>query len=158
MPVSHKSKTGILVVAENRQARHNFSILEIFEAGVELKGSEVKSIRKGNVQLKEGYAHVRNGELYLEGVHVNPYKFSSHSGLEAVRKRKLLMHKREIVRIHAELSQNRYTLVPLRVYFKDGRAKVELGLAKGKKLYDKRAALKKRETERLVARAQRKFR
>lgn len=142
-------------VAENRAARHNFFILESFEAGIELRGSEVKSLREGAVQLKEGYAHVEQGELFLEGVHISPYAHSRKEEVDPTRTRRLLMHRREIRRIQAELQQKRLTLVPLRIYFKKGRAKIELGLAKGKKSHDKRAALKERESRRSLERVHR---
>ncbi|MFH1262289.1 MAG: SsrA-binding protein SmpB [Pseudomonadota bacterium] len=142
-------------IGENRQARHNYFILETYEAGIELKGSEVKSLREGGVQLKEGYAHVENGEMFLEGVHISPYSHSRKEEAQPVRTRRLLMHRREIHRIHAELQQKRLTLVPLRIYFKNGRAKLELGLAKGKKTFDKRASIKERELRRSLERVQR---
>jgi SsrA-binding protein len=150
-----ENKDGTRNVAVNRQARHEFFILESFEAGIELKGSEVKSIREGTVNLKEGFAHIQRGEIFLEGVHIGPYSFANQFGHEAVRTRRLLMHKREISRLAAEIAQQRLTLVPLRVYFKKGRAKVEIGLAKGKKVHDKREAIKERESTRWIERAQR---
>jgi SsrA-binding protein len=150
-----EKKDSFRPVAENRSARHNFFILETFEAGIELRGSEVKSLRDGAVNLKEGYAHVDQGELFLEGVHITPYSHARKEEVDPVRKRRLLMHRREIHRIHAELQQKRLTLVPLRIYFKKGRAKLELGLAKGKKSYDKRATLKERESRRNLERVHR---
>jgi SsrA-binding protein len=139
-------------VAENRSARHEFFILESVEAGVELMGSEVKSIRAGGISLKEGYAHIVRGELFLEGVHISPYEYAS-SVTDPLRSRRLLMHRREINRLDADMKQRRLTLVPLRVYFKNGRAKLELGLARGKKTHDKRAAVKERESRRELDRA-----
>jgi SsrA-binding protein len=140
------------VAAVNRTARHEYAILETFEAGMALKGCEVKSIRAGGVNLKEGYAHVIRGELFLEGVHVSPYEYSSQP-LEPIRSRKLLMHRREIHKIDSEIKLKGLTLVPLKLYFKNGRAKLELGLAKGKKAFDKRESIKKREVARELARA-----
>ena len=137
--------------AENRSARHDFFILETVEAGIELKGSEVKSIRAGGVSLKEGYAHVDRGEVFLEGVHIAPYEYAS-APLNPLRTRRLLLHRREIHRLGADLKERRLTLVPLRVYFKKGKAKVELGLAKGKKAHDKREAIKAREVRRELER------
>ncbi|MFH1018865.1 MAG: SsrA-binding protein SmpB [Pseudomonadota bacterium] len=149
--MSPEPKSSFQVIAENRTARHNFFILETIEAGIELLGSEVKSIRQGSVSLKEGYAHVDRGQVFLEGVHIAPYEFASAS-LSPVRPRRLLLHKREISRLGAEVKERRLTLVPLRIYFKKGMAKIELGLAKGKKLHDKREAIKERETRRELAR------
>lgn len=146
---------GIQIIATNRYARHEFFILETFEAGMELKGSEVKSLRQGGVTLKEGYAHVRNGEIYLEGVHVTPYEYAHHTNLLPVRSRRLLLNRSEIKKISDETSQKRLTIVPLKLYFKRGRAKIEIGLAKGKKLYDKRDSIKQREQTRIMDRAQR---
>ena len=143
------SQTGAIAV--NRSARHEFFILEKYEAGMELKGSEVKSLRDGGLNLKEGYAHVSRGEMFLEGVHIQPYEHASFK-LDPVRSRKLLMHRREIRRIEEEVRRKGLTLIPLQVYFKHGRAKVELGLAKGKKAFDKREAIKKREAERAMRR------
>ncbi len=148
-------KESFRPIAENRQARHNFFILETYEAGIELKGSEVKSLREGTVQLKEGYAHVEAGELFLEGVHISPYSHSRKEEVNPIRSRRLLMHRREISRIQSETQQKRLTLVPLLIYFKKGRAKLELGLAKGKKVYDKRTALKEREAQRGLERVHR---
>ena len=147
-------REGIQIVAVNRHARHDFFIVETFEAGMELKGSEVKSIRNGEINLKEGYAHIKRNQLYLEGVHVKPYKYSSVATQEPVRSRRLLMHRKEIDRLDLETHAKRLTLVPLRVYFKKGRAKIELGLAKGKKAQDKRQSIKKADAQRDIDRAQ----
>jgi len=144
------------MVADNRQARHKYFILETYEAGMELKGSEVKSLREGKVQLKEGYAHVRRGELFLEGVHITPYKYANINAPEAVRSRKLLMHRREIQRLQADLQRKNLTLVPLKLYFKRGKAKLQIGVAKGKKVHDKRQTIKKREAQRTLDRVQRR--
>ncbi|HLG19939.1 MAG TPA: SsrA-binding protein SmpB [Bdellovibrionota bacterium] len=153
--MAEENKSGLKIVAVNRHARHDFFILESFEAGIELKGSEVKSIREGTVNLKEGFAHVHKREILLEGVHISPYSHANQFGHEPVRTRRLLMHRREINRIEADLQQQRLTLVPLRLYFKKGRVKVEIGLAKGKKLHDKREAIKEKESIRSMERAQR---
>jgi len=152
MPSIEKSNDP--VVAFNRQARHEYKILETFEAGMELKGSEIKSIREGAINLKEGYAHVVNGELFLEGVHISPYLQANLMNHEPVRTRRLLMHRREIDHLQAETQLKRLTLIPLKVFFKNGRAKIEIGLAQGKKFQDKREDIKKRETKRLLDRAQ----
>ncbi len=144
----------IISVAVNRQARFEFFISETFEAGIELLGSEVKSIRDGGVNLKEGFAHIERNQLVLEGVHISPYSHANQQNHAPIRTRRLLLHRREIDRIAAELSQKGLTLVPLRLYFKNGWAKIELGLAKGKKLHDKRESIKKDEARRTMDRAQ----
>ena len=148
-----KGKNTFQVITENRQARHHFFIHQTFEAGIELKGCEVKSLREGSVQLKEGYAHVVNHQLFLEGVYISPYIFARTDEIDPQRSRRLLVHKKEISQILSEIQLKRFTLVPLKLYFKNGMAKIELGLAKGKKIYDKREAIKKRETERMIDRA-----
>jgi len=149
-----KDKPGIKVISVNRKARHNFFIEEVIEAGIELKGSEVKSIRLGAINLKEGYAHVREGEIYLEGVHINPYEYANQMNHDPLRPRRLLLHRREINHLEREVKQKRLTLVPLRIYFKRGRAKIEIGLGKGKKLYDKRESVRKAEVKRELDRIQ----
>src|SRR5881296_3533593 len=135
-------------IATNRRARHEYSILETFEAGLALRGTEVKSLRAGLVNFKDSYATVRNGEVWLLGCHINPYSHGTDANHDPERDRKLLLHTREIARLSGKISERGLTLVPLRLYFKDGRAKVELGLARGKKLHDKRAALREREVRR----------
>src|SRR6267143_2236726 len=128
----------------NRRARHEYSILETYEAGLALRGTEVKSLRAGLVNFKDSYATVRNGEGWLLGCHISPYSHGTDANHVPERDRKLLLHKREISRLSGKISERGLTLVPLRLYFKDGRAKVELGLARGKKLHDKRSALRER--------------
>jgi len=145
-------KKSTSAVSKNRVARHDYHILETYEAGLLLKGSEVKSLRAGGINLKEGYAHVMRNELFLEGVHISPYDHSGTTGHPPVRSRKLLMHKREIDRIAQEIHLKGLTLVPLQIYFKKGYAKIELGLAKGKKVHDKRDDIKKREIQRKLDR------
>lgn len=142
---------GIKGIAEHRKAFHEYHILERFEAGIVLSGTEVKSLRAGRVNLNDSYAQVKNGELYLVGVHISPYEQGNRFNPEPDRTRKLLMHKREIQRLYGQVKQEGLTLVPTKLYFKDGRVKVELGLAKGKKDYDKRAALRRREAEKEMA-------
>jgi len=142
---------GDRVLATNRQAYHNFEILETYECGIALTGGEVKSIRDGSINLKEGYALIRGGEAWLVNTHISPYKYSRLADADPRRDRKLLLHKDEIRRLAGKVQEKGLTLVPTKCYLKDGRIKIELGLAKGKKLYDKReAALRKtieRETE-----------
>lgn len=143
----------IKVVATNRKARRNYTIVDTLEAGMALLGSEVKSIRDGKLDLKDSYAHVANGEVYLSGCYIGPYEFARDGGHDPERERKLLMHRREIDRISGQLAEKGLTLVPLQVYFKDGKAKVELGLGKGRSTVDKRQALKEREHDREMQRS-----
>jgi SsrA-binding protein len=152
---------GTKVAASNRRARHDYDILETFECGIVLTGSEVKSIRDGKIQLKDSYARVQDGELWLHGVHVSPYAYAQGANAhDPDRARKLLLHRTEIDELTGRTQQDSLTLIPLAVYFKDGKAKVELGLAKGRHHYDKRQAIAKRdadrEAERAMARAQRR--
>lgn len=134
----------------NRQARYNYQIIDSFEVGIALKGTEIKSIRNGKANLKDSYAIIKNGELFLLNMHVSPYEEGNIFNHEETRTRKLLMHKKEIIKLNNKLTLEGNTLVPLKLYFKNGRAKIELGLAKGKKLYDKREAIKKRDIEREI--------
>ncbi|MFO7168979.1 MAG: SsrA-binding protein SmpB [Chloroflexota bacterium] len=141
-------------VADNRKARHDYFIEETYEAGIVLTGSEIKSIRNGRVNLRGGYARVVNGEVWLYDVHIASYEQSGkYFNHEPTRPRKLLLHRREISRIVGQVERQGYTLVPLRLYLKGRRAKVELGLARGKKLYDKREDIAKREARRDIERA-----
>jgi SsrA-binding protein len=139
------------VIATNRKAFHNFAILETFEAGLVLKGTEVKSLREAQVNFKDSYATIDNDEAWLVGCHISPYHHGSDANHDPDRKRKLLLHRREIARLLGKVAERGLTLVPLRLYFKDGRAKVELGLARGKKLHDKRAAIRERDARREMA-------
>lgn len=140
------------IAATNRRARFNYAILESFEAGIELKGAEVKSLRSGQASLADSYARAEGDEIFLYNMHIPPYEFSSNFSLEPTRPRKLLLHKNQIRRLISEVAIKRLTLIPLKVYFKNGIAKVELGVAKSKKLYDKRDAIKKRESDRELKR------
>jgi SsrA-binding protein len=141
------------VVATNRKARHEYEILETVEAGLVLLGTEVKSIREGQVNFKDSYATIANAEAWLVGFHISPYVRGTHANHEPERRRKLLLHRREIGRLLGKTAERGLTIVPLRLYFKEGRAKVELGLARGKKLHDKRSSLRERETRREMDRA-----
>ncbi|MGQ9512263.1 SsrA-binding protein SmpB [Thermodesulfitimonas sp.] len=143
----------VKVVCENRKARHDYFIFETFEAGMVLTGTEVKSLRAGRGNLKESYARVENGELWLYDMHISPYEQGNRFNHEPKRPRKLLMHKGEIMRLWGRTREKGLTLVPLRCYFKDGRAKVEIALAKGKKVYDRREEIAAREAKREVERA-----
>lgn len=144
---------GVKVVIQNRRARHDYHVIEKHEAGIELRGTEVKSLRAGHIVLKDAYADVSGGELFLVGVHINPYEQGTAWNHEPERKRKLLMHKREITKLGAQVAEKGYTLVPLSVYFKEGRAKVEIGLCKGKQTFDKRDTIRDREVKREIDRA-----
>ena len=145
---------GDKVVASNRKARRDFSVLETMEAGLVLVGSEVKSLREGHVQLADAYARVNDGELWLEGVHIAPYAFAKGFGAhDPDRPRKLLLHGDEIARLRGRIAQERLTLVPLTIYFKDGRAKVELGLARGRRKGDYRQAMAERDAKMEAARS-----
>lgn len=133
-------RSGTKQIAANRKAFHDYFVLEKFEAGIELTGTEVKSIRAGTVNLKDCYAQVKDGQLWVRGMHISPYKQGSYFNADPDRDRRLLMHKREINRLGGRVKQEGLTLVPLSIYFRDSLVKVELGLCKGKKLYDKRDA------------------
>ena len=137
---------------DNRRARHEYHILESMEAGIALTGTEIKSIRQGGVSLNEAYARMREGELWLLGMHVPPYKEGSFSNVDPNRPRKLLLHKEQIARLGSRAAEKGLTLVPLRLYFTRGKVKIEVGLAKGKKIWDKREAIAKRDVQRELAR------
>jgi SsrA-binding protein len=147
------TEDGIKVVARNRKAQHEYFLDDRFEAGLVLRGSEIKSIRAGQVSLQEAYVVMEAGEAWLLGAHVAPYEPASSANHDPTRKRKLLLHRRELAKIHREIRQKGYTLVPTRMYLKQGRAKLEIALAKGKRKYDKRRQIKEREAERQVERA-----
>jgi len=153
--------TDIKVVAVNKRARHEYHILETFEAGIALNGSEVKSMRTGGVNIKEAFAKIENTEVFIHSMHINPYEQASNFNHDPLRIRKLLLHKQEIKRLIGQTSQKGLTLVPIQIYFKKGMAKIEIALAKGKKLYDKRDAIKKkivsRETEKALKQHQKRI-
>jgi SsrA-binding protein len=142
---------GEKVIATNRKAFHNFEILETCEAGLVLRGTEVKSLREAQVNFKDCYAAIDNGEAWLIGCHITPYHHGSDANHDPERRRKLLLHRREIGRLLGKVAERGLTLVPLRLYFREGRAKIELGLARGKKLHDKRAAIRERDERREMA-------
>jgi SsrA-binding protein len=141
------------VVTTNRRARHDYEILEQFEAGVVLEGSEIKSLREGKAVLKDAFAHVVDGEVWLVGAYIAPYTFARGGGHDPERTRKLLMHRREIDRVAAKLAEKGLTLVPLQIYLKEGKAKIELGLGRGKRTIDKRETIKARDQQREMERA-----
>jgi SsrA-binding protein len=144
---------GIKVIATNRKAFHEYQFHETVEAGLVLQGSEIKSIRAGRVSLQEGFVLFEQGEAWLVNVHIAPYDPASRQNHEPRRKRKLLLHRREIERLQSRAQEKGFTVIPTKLYLKDGRAKVEIGLARGKKLYDKREAIAKRDSKRQVERA-----
>lgn len=146
---------GRKVVATNRKARHDYSIEDTFEAGLVLMGTEVKSLRAGRASLVDGYAFIENGEAWLDAVHIPEYTEGTWTNHSPRRKRKLLMHKQEILKLTSKVKEGGFTLIPLSIYFSDGRAKVEMALAKGKKEYDKRQALREKQDTREAARAMR---
>jgi SsrA-binding protein len=152
--MSPKSAPGPRPVATNRKARHDYDILDELEAGIMLQGAEVKSLREGKVQLRDAFARVDDGAIWLLGVHVAPYTFANGFGtVDPDRPRKLLLHRRQIDELAARVNQDSLTLIPLSIYFKDGRAKVNLALARGRRTYDKRHAIAARDADREAARA-----
>ncbi|MED1946914.1 MULTISPECIES: SsrA-binding protein SmpB [Brevibacillus] len=148
-----KDKAGIKTIAQNRKARHDYHIEQVYEAGIELTGTEIKSVRAARVQLKDSFARVQNGELLLYNVHISPYEQGNRFNHEPERTRKLLMRRLEILKLNGLIRERGYSLVPLSIYLKGGWAKVELALVKGKKNYDKREDLKKKESARDIERA-----
>lgn len=146
---------GTKTIATNRRARFDYEIGERFEAGMVLQGSEVKSLRAGHANLKDAYAVVKDGEVWLVGAHIAPYSFAREGGHDPERTRKLLLNRQEIDKIAAQIAERGRTLIPIRLYFKDGKAKVELGLARGKDRFDKRETLKRRQADREMERAMR---
>lgn len=144
---------GTKTIAENRKARHEYFVLESYEAGIELVGTEVKSIRQGSVNLKDSWCSIDNGELFIRGLHISPYEKGNIFNKDPLRVRKLLMHKKEINKLFGTIKQEGLTLIPLSLYFKDSRVKVQVGLCKGKKLYDKREAAAKRDAMREIDRS-----
>lgn len=141
-------KQGTKSIAVNRKARHDYFIEEAYEAGISLTGTEVKSLRAGATNLKDAYCTIKNGELFVNGMHISPYEKGNIFNRDPLRVRKLLMHKREILRLHAAVQRDGYALIPLSLYFKNAKVKVEVGLAKGKKMYDKRESDAERSSKR----------
>ena len=145
-------KAGTKTIVQNRQVRHDYFILESYEAGIELFGTEVKSLRAGKANLKDSWCEIKDGELFVRGMHVSPYEQGNIFNRDAYRVRKLLMHKREIMRLLGITKQQGLTLIPLQVYFKGSRVKIEVGLCRGKKLYDKREDAARRDAKREIDR------
>lgn len=144
--------SDIKIVAQNKKARFNYEILETYEAGIELKGTEVKSVRMSKINISDGYVSIDNSEAYLKQVHISPYEQGNIFNVDPLRVRKLLLHKSEINKLIGETTLKGYTIIPLKVYLKRGKVKVEIGLARGKKLYDKRESLAKKDAERRMQR------
>ncbi|EOH98884.1 SsrA-binding protein [Enterococcus plantarum] len=140
------------LIAQNRKARHDYTVVDTMEAGIVLQGTEIKSIRNGRINLKDGFARIRNGEAYLLNVHISPYEQGNIFNHDPLRTRKLLLHKKQIAKLIAETKNTGITIVPLKVYIRNGYAKVLIGLAKGKKQYDKREDLKRKEINREISR------
>lgn len=152
MPKSH-----IKIIAVNRKARHDYFIEDEYEAGLVLKGTEVKSLRLGKANLKDSYARIKDGEVFVYQMHIGPYPFAYYDNHDPLRPRKLLLHKREIKRLYGKVNEKGHTLVPLKLYFKNGKVKMSLALAKGKRQYDKREAIKRRDEQRLLEREKKQF-
>ena len=145
-------------MAENRKARHDYFIEDEYEAGIVLLGTEVKSLRLGRANLKDSYARIKDGEVFVYQMHIGPYPFAYYGNHDPLRPRKLLLHKREIKRLYGKVNEKGHSLVPLRIYFKNGNVKLTLALAKGKRKYDKREAIKRRDEKRDLDRARKEYR
>jgi len=142
-------------IASNRRARHEYEILDSMEAGISLRGPEVKSLREGRANLSDSYAILRGGEVFLRNLHISPYQQAGRENLDPIRERKLLLHRHEINRLRSKVAEKGFTLIPLALYWKDGRAKVDLAMARGKRRYDKREAIRRREQDRELQRVAR---
>ena len=151
--MAEKQKSGRKIIAQNKKARHDYFVEDTYEAGIQLFGTEVKSIRNGSVNLKDSYCRIDNGEIIATGIHISPYEKGNIFNRDPLREKKLLMHKKEINKLHALIGQQGYTLVPLALYFSGSLVKVDLGVCKGKKLYDKRDDMAKRQTDRDIEKA-----
>lgn len=143
---------GIKIAAQNKKAYHDYFVMEKYEAGIELFGTEVKSIRAGNVNLKDAYCDIKDGELFAIGIHISPYEHGNIFNRDPLRQRRLLMHKREILKLYGQVAQKGMSLIPLSLYFSGSRVKVEVGLCRGKKLYDKRDSIAERDANREIDR------
>ena len=150
-----RKNEAVKIACENRQARHDYFIHEVMEAGIELQGTEVKSLRAGKANLKDSYAEIRNGEIFVQNMHISPYEQGNIFNHDPLRRRRLLLHKAEITKLFSKTREKGFTLVPLKIYFKKGRAKMELALVSGKHNYDKRQALAEKAVKRDVERAMR---
>lgn len=144
---------GIKIIANNKKAYHEYFVDEVYEAGIVLQGTEVKSLRLGQASIKESYCKVRNGEVFVEGMNISPYEQGNRENHDPLRVRKLLLHSEEVAKLTKKVEERGLTLVPTKLYFKDSRAKLEIGVCRGKKLYDKRETLKGKQANRETARA-----
>ena len=153
MPAKKKDADGITTVARNKKAYHDYTVLESFEAGIELFGTEVKSCRQGKINLKDSWCSIDKGEVFVNGMHISPYEHGNIFNRDPDRKRKLLLHRREIDRLFGTLKTQGYTLIPLSAYFRKGKLKIQVGLCNGKKNYDKRDAIARKDAEREKQRA-----
>ena len=150
-----EKKTGNKIIAQNKKAWHEYFVDEKYEVGIALYGTEVKSIRNGAVNLKDSYCDIKDGEIFVKGMHISPYEQGNIFNKDPLRDKKLLMHKREIMKLHGLVSQKGFTLIPLSLYFSGSHVKVEIGLCRGKKLYDKRDDAAKRDADRVIERSMR---
>jgi SsrA-binding protein len=150
-------KEHIKIIAQNRQARRDYFIVDEFEAGLVLKGTEVKSLRQGRANLKDSYARIKNGEVFVYQMHIAPYPFAYYDNHDPLRPRKLLLHRHEIKRLYGKVNEKGHSLIPLRLYFKSGKVKITLALVKGKRKYDKREAIKRRDEQRDLDREMKKY-
>ncbi len=146
-------QSELQTVSRNKKAYHDYFVIDSYEAGIELFGTEVKSVRQGKINLKDAWCTIDDGELFVNGMHISPYEFGNIFNRDPLRKRRLLMHKREINRLFGEIKQQGYTLVPLSAYFKKGKLKIQVGLCKGKKNYDKRESIARKDAQREAERA-----
>ena len=146
------NKVGTKIISQNKKAYHDYFVEEKYEAGIELCGTEVKSIRAGNVNLKDPYCDIKDGEIFVVGMHVSPYEHGNIFNRDPLRKRRLLMHKREILKLHGHVAQKGMSLIPISLYFSGSNVKVEVGLCRGKKMYDKRDSIAKRDADREIDR------
>lgn len=147
------NKSGTKQITDNRKARHDYFVIETIEAGIELVGTEVKSLRAGNVNLKDAWCSIENGEMFIKGMHISPYDHGNIFNCDPIRERKLLLHKKEIIKLFSQVKQEGLTLVPLSLYFKGSKVKVAIGLCRGKKLYDKREDMANKAAQREIERA-----
>ncbi len=150
-------KGQIKIVAENRKARRDYFIVDQYEAGMVLRGTEVKSLRQGRANLKDSYARIKDGEVFVYQLHIAPYPFAHYDNHDPLRPRKLLLHKHEIKRLYGKINEKGHTLIPIRIYFKNGKVKILLALAKGKRKYDKREAIRRRDEQREMDRAKKAY-
>jgi SsrA-binding protein len=151
------AKDHIKPIAENRKARHDYFIEDQYEAGISLKGTEVKSLRQGRANLKDAYARIKKGEVYVHQMHISPYPFAYYDNHEPLRPRKLLLHKYEIKKLYGKVNERGYALIPLRLYFREGKVKLLLALAKGKRKYDKRETIRRRDEKRDLERQRKEY-